>query len=119
MWICGLGVPFLIRNANVRVGITNYAYGNFQHIVMDGVTNGVESFSDASWTMLTDITGNANLIGYLTHDGAKLNWYLAPALTGTAGDFSEDGGVTLRLNAALVDGAFFSAANGSKIYRRD
>lgn len=69
---------------------------------------------------LTGGTGNSPGIGLQTQHGGQIRLDEATSITGTTGDFSEDGGTTLRSNAVLTNGsAFVDGTHLSKIYRRD
>lgn len=82
--------------------------------------NGVEAYDDTNVVSAYQLSGNVAGIGMVTFDGGKILVSYPGSLTGTTGDFSEDGGNTKRLNATLTNGAsFVDLSTLSKIYWRD
>lgn len=98
----------------IRVGFFAFVY-----IELYGPGNGIEALQYAR-ILNVGVIGNVTGIGQVTKYGGQLHNDHSITLTGTAGDFSEDGGSTIRAAAALAkDTAFIDAANNSKIWRAD
>jgi len=77
----------------------------------------IDNYSEA---YVTDITGNTNGVAMVTRRGGFLRYVGALALTGVAGDFSEDNGTTPRLAATLVNESYFpDPVRRSIIFRSD
>jgi len=111
---------FLIKSDNSYGLLVLSAKVNLYGVEMKNVLNGIEATGTMALVRVADTSGNASNIGMITRDGAVIKAETPPTLTGTAGDFSENGGTTKRLNATLTNGAsFVDVSTLSKIYRRD
>jgi len=117
----GYFINFLIKSdASYGILVNEAAKVELLGAEMQNISTGITANGTGAFVRVWYTTGNASGIGMITNNGAVIRLATAPTLTGTAGDFSEDGGTTKRLNATLTDGAsFVDLATLSKIYRHD
>ena len=123
---CGLRVEGYFINFLIK---SNASYGILAHdaakiellgVEMQNTSKGIVADGTGTIVRVWYTIGNASGIGMVTTNGATIRLATPPTLTGSAGDFSEDGGTTKRLNAALTnDTSFVDLATLSKIYRHD